>query len=76
MHPLLTATQEGNYNGTEAISSIPFNGIILAHSNEAEWQTFKNNKTNEAFIDRISLIKVPYCLRVADEIKIYYLDGR
>jgi len=72
LHPLLTATQEANYNGTEAISSIPFNGIVLAHSNEAEWQTFKNNKTNEAFIDRISLIKVPYCLRVTDEMKIYH----
>ena len=71
LHPLLTATQECNYNGTEAISSIPFNGIILAHSNEAEWQSFRNNKTNEAFIDRVSLIKVPYCLRTSDEIKIY-----
>lgn len=71
LHPLLTATQEGNYNGTEAISAIPFNGIVLAHSNEAEWKTFKNNKTNEAFIDRISLIKVPYCLRVTDEMEIY-----
>lgn len=71
LHPLLTATQEGNYNGTEAISSIPFQGIILAHSNEAEWQTFKNNKANEAFIDRVSIVKVPYCLRVADEVKIY-----
>ena len=71
LHPLLTATQEGNYNGTEAISSIPFQGIILAHSNEAEWKTFKNNKANEAFIDRVSIIKVPYCLRVADEVKIY-----
>jgi len=71
LHPLLTATQEGNYNGTEALSSIPFQGIILAHSNEAEWQKFKNNKANEAFIDRVSIIKVPYCLRVADEIKIY-----
>ena len=71
LHPLLTATQEGNYNGTEAISSIPFQGIILAHSNEAEWQQFKNNKANEAFIDRVSIVKVPYCLRVADEIKIY-----
>ena len=71
LHPLLTATQEGNYNGTEAISSIPFNGIILAHSNEAEWLTFRNNKNNEAFLDRIYIIKVPYCLRVTDEIKIY-----
>ena len=32
LHPLLTATQEGNYNGTEGISALPFNGIILAHS--------------------------------------------
>ena len=53
LHPLLTATQEGNYVGTENIGAIPFQGIILAHSNEAEWQSFKNNKNNEAFIDRI-----------------------
>lgn len=71
LHPLLTATQEGNYNATEGISSIPFDGIILAHSNEAEWYTFKNNKNNEAFIDRVTIIKVPYCLRVSEEIKIY-----
>src|SRR6266436_1037575 len=71
LHPLLTATQEGNYAGTENIGGIPFQGIILAHSNEAEWQSFKNNKNNEAFIDRISVIKVPYCLRATEERKIY-----
>ena len=71
LHPLLTATQEGNYNATEGLSSIPFEGIILAHSNEAEWQTFRNNKNNEAFIDRINIVKVPYCLRVSEEVKIY-----
>ena len=71
LHPLLTATQEGNYNPTEGLSSIPFEGIILAHSNEAEWQTFKNNKNNEAFIDRINIVKVPYCLRFSEEVKIY-----
>ncbi|MFT5578680.1 MAG: serine protein kinase, partial [Paraglaciecola psychrophila] len=71
LHPLLTATQEGNYNSTEGLSSIPFQGVILAHSNESEWTTFKNNKNNEAFIDRINIVKVPYCLRVSDEIKIY-----
>ena len=53
LHPLLTATQEGNYNATEGMSAIPYEGIILAHSNESEWQAFKNNKNNEAFIDRI-----------------------
>ncbi len=71
LHPLLTATQEGNYNGTEAIGAMPFDGIVLAHSNESEWQSFRNNKNNEAFIDRVYIVKVPYCLRVSEEIKIY-----
>ena len=71
LHPLLTASQEANYNGTESIGSIPFEGIILAHSNEAEWQTFKNNRNNEAFIDRVYIVKVPYSLQVTEEIKIY-----
>ncbi|QGX38845.1 PrkA family serine protein kinase [Permianibacter aggregans] len=71
LHPLLTATQEGNYNGTEGMSALPYNGIILAHSNESEWQAFKNNKNNEAFLDRVFIVKVPYCLRVSDEIHIY-----
>ncbi len=71
LHPLLTATQEGNYNGTEAIGPIPFDGMVLAHSNESEWQTFRNNKNNEAFIDRVYIVKVPYCLRVSEEVKIY-----
>ncbi|MBW8270147.1 PrkA family serine protein kinase [Caldovatus sp. SYSU G05006] len=71
LHPLLTATQEGSYIGTENIGAIPFQGIIMAHSNEAEWQTFKNNRNNEAFIDRIYVIKVPYCLRATEERKIY-----
>nr|WP_086938138.1 PrkA family serine protein kinase [Thaumasiovibrio occultus] len=71
LHPLLTATQEGNYNGTEGLSALPFEGMILAHSNESEWQTFRNNKNNEAFLDRVYIVKVPYCLRVSEEIKIY-----
>jgi serine protein kinase len=71
LHPLLTATQEGNYVGSENIGAIPFTGIVLAHSNESEWRAFKNNKTNEAFIDRIYVIKVPYALRVTEETKIY-----
>ena len=71
LHPLLTATQEGNYNSTEGLSALPFDGIILAHSNESEWQTFKNNKNNEAFLDRVYIVKVPYCLQVSEEVKIY-----
>ncbi len=72
LHPLLTATQEGNYVGTENIGSIPFTGMILAHSNEAEWQSFRNNRTNEAFLDRVCVVKVPYCLRAVEETRIYH----
>ncbi|GAA5786523.1 PrkA family serine protein kinase [Chitiniphilus shinanonensis] len=71
LHPLLTATQEGNFKGTEGFGAIPFDGIILAHSNESEWKQFRNNRNNEAFLDRIYIVKVPYCLRVTEEIRIY-----
>lgn len=71
LHPLLTATQEGNYVGTENVGAMPFQGIIVAHSNESEWQKFKSNRNNEAFLDRICVIQVPYCLRVTEEKRIY-----
>ncbi|WFP64655.1 MULTISPECIES: PrkA family serine protein kinase [unclassified Mesorhizobium] len=71
LHPLLTATQEGSYNGTENFGSFPYQGIVVAHSNESEWQQFKNNKNNEAFLDRILVVKVPYCLRITEERHIY-----
>ena len=71
LHPLLTATQEGNYVGTESIGAMPYQGVVLAHSNESEWEAFKHNKNNEAFLDRICVVKVPYCLRVTEEAMIY-----
>ena len=71
LHPLLTATQEGNFNGTENLPAIPFQGIILAHSNESEWDVFSNDKKNEAFLDRVYIVRVPYCLRVSEEVEIY-----
>ena len=71
LHPLLTATQENNYMGSENNGALPFQGMILAHSNEAEWKTFKANRNNEAFLDRICVVKVPYCLRVDEEVGIY-----
>ena len=71
LHPLLTATQEGNYVGTESIGAIPYQGVVLAHSNESEWQSFMNNKHNEAMIDRICVVNVPYCLRTNEETAIY-----
>ena len=54
---------------------------VLAHSNEAEWQNFRHNKHNEAFIDRIFIVKVPYCCLLytsdaADERSSVDLGGR
>lgn len=71
LHPLLTATQDKTYVGTENVGALPYTGSIIAHSNESEWQSFKGNRNNEAFLDRICVVNVPYCLRVSDERKIY-----
>lgn len=71
LHPLLTATQEHNYNGTEAIGCIPYDGIVISHSNFSEWDVFKAKKGVEAFLDRIYTVRVPYCLRIDEEVKIY-----
>lgn len=71
LNPLLFAVQEHNYQGTENIAALPYDGIVIAHSNEGEWEKFKNNRDNEAFLDRICVVKVPYCLRVDEEVKIY-----
>jgi serine protein kinase len=77
LHPLLTATQERNFLGTESIGAMPFNGIIVAHSNEAEWDKFSKDKRNEAFLDRVKIIRVKYNLRLTEERLIYkkLLDG-
>lgn len=71
LNPLLMATQDRNYNGTENVPAMPYQGVIVAHSNEAEWFKFRNEKSNEAFLDRVYIVDVPYCLRVDEEIKIY-----
>lgn len=71
LHPLLTATQEGNYKGTESMPAMPFNGIVLAHSNISEFAAFRDNKANEAMLDRVNLIDFPYCKRIDEEVEIY-----
>jgi serine protein kinase len=45
--------------------------VILSHTNENEYNSFVNNKKNEALKDRMILVKVPYNLRVNDEMRIY-----
>jgi len=70
LNPLLPALTENFFSSTEGFT-IPFNGIVMAHSNEAEWETFRMQKKNEAFVSRTSLIKVPYNTAVSDEIRIF-----
>ena len=71
LNPLLTATQEGNFKGTEGFGAMPYQGLVLAHSNESEWKNFCDNKNNEAFLDRVYVVKIPYNLRVTEEVAIY-----
>lgn len=71
LHAMITATQEKSIPSPGKGPMIYFDGIILAHSNEAEWNKFKSDHTNEAILDRIVKIEVPYCLELDEEVKIY-----
>lgn len=71
LHTMITATQEKSIPSPGKGSMIYFDGIILAHSNEAEWNRFKSDHTNEAILDRIVKVEVPYCLELDEEVKIY-----
>jgi serine protein kinase len=44
---------------------------VLAHTNEYEYNSYFGNKENEAMIDRIFVVKVPYNLKLSQEIRIY-----
>ncbi|MGB3990083.1 MAG: PrkA family serine protein kinase [Acetivibrionales bacterium] len=71
LHTMITATQEKYIPSPGKGPMIYFDGVILAHSNEAEWNKFKSDHTNEAILDRIVKIEIPYCLELNEEVKIY-----
>lgn len=71
LHTIITATQEKSIPSPGKGSMIYFDGLIIAHSNEAEWNKFKSDHTNEAILDRIVKVEVPYCLELNEEVKIY-----
>ncbi|AKA70083.1 PrkA family serine protein kinase [Clostridium scatologenes] len=71
LHTIITATQEKSIPSPGKGSMIYFDGVIIAHSNEAEWNKFKSDHTNEAILDRIVKVEVPYCLELNEETKIY-----
>ena len=76
LHTMITATQEKFVPAPGRHGTIYVDTCIVAHSNEAEWQKFKADHTNEAILDRIVVVKVPYNLRLSEEVKIYrkFLD--
>ena len=71
LHAMITATQEKVIPAPGRHGMVYVDTTILAHSNEAEWQKFKADQTNEAILDRIVVVKVPYNLRLSEEVKIY-----
>ena len=71
LHTMITATQEKSVPSPGKQAMIYFDGVILSHCNEAEWNKFKSENTNEAILDRIVRVNVPYCLEYSQEEKIY-----
>ncbi len=71
LHTMITATQEKFVPAPGRHGTVYVDCCIVAHSNEAEWQKFKADHTNEAILDRIVVVKVPYNLRLSEEVKIY-----
>ncbi len=71
LHTIITATQEKRVPSPGKHDMIYFDGVILAHCNESEWNRFQSEHTNEAILDRVVKINVPYVLELEQEIKIY-----
>lgn len=71
LHAMITATQEKSIPAPGRHGMIYVDTCIVAHSNEAEWKKFRSDHTNEAILDRIVTVKVPYNLRLSEEVKIY-----
>ena len=71
LHAMITATQEKSIPAPGRHGMIYVDTCIIAHSNEAEWKKFKSDHTNEAILDRIVTVKVPYNMRLSEEVKIY-----
>jgi len=71
LYLLLTMTQEKNVK-VSRFPLIHLDETILAHTNLAEFHKFLQEKENEALLDRMVIIKVPYALSYKDEARIYH----
>ncbi len=70
LYLLLTLTQEKNIK-VSRFPLIHMDETIVAHTNLAEFRKFLQEKENEALLDRMVIIQVPYTLRYPEESRIY-----
>jgi len=70
LYLLLTLTQEKNVK-VSRFPLIHLDETILAHTNMAEFRKFLQEKENEALLDRMVIVQVPYTLSFRDEARIY-----
>src|SRR4030088_442095 len=70
LYLLLTLTQEKNVK-VSRFPLIHLDETILAHTNLAEFHKFLQEKENEALLDRMVIIQVPYTLDYKEEARIY-----
>ena len=55
----------------ERFGSVYVDEVVIAHSNEGDFDTFTKDESSEALKDRIIAIQIPYNVRVQDETKVY-----
>ncbi|RFA24784.1 serine protein kinase [Alkalilimnicola ehrlichii] len=70
LYLLLTLTQEKNVK-VSRFPLIYLDETIIAHTNLAEFRKFLQETENEALLDRMVIIQVPYTLSFKDEARIY-----
>jgi serine protein kinase len=70
LYTLLTLAQEGRFK-TGRYALMYADEVVVAHTNEAEYQAFIHDPRNEALKDRIVVVRMPYALRLRDEKRIY-----
>src|SRR5690606_11277159 len=70
LYLLLTLTQEKNVK-VSRFPIIHLDETIIAHTNLAEFRKFLQEAENEALLDRMVIIQVPYTLSYKEEARIY-----
>ncbi len=68
---LLLVLSEEQKIKTPGFGTLYADEALIAHTNETEYETLVSNRKTEGLQDRIVVIRVPYNLKVSDEVRIY-----